>query len=193
MAIEKVVDEKGIYFITFTCHDWLPLIEIANAYEDVYQFFDVLIKQGNPIIAYVIMPNHLHFLLNYTTTERNLNTIIGNGKRFMAYNLVKKLQLAQKTELIELLHKAVEPKDRARGKKHQVWKAGFDVKPCRTEKFLLQKLNYIHDNPVKGKWNLAINNEAYIHSSCLYYFKKIQRTCQVVHYDEVLDWKNMYD
>ena len=111
----------------------------------------------------------------------------------MAYNLVKKLQLAQKTGLIELLQKAVEPKDRARGKKHHVWKAGFDVKQCRTEKFLLQKLNYIHDNPVKGKWNLAINNEAYIHSSCLYYFKKIQRTCQVVHYDEVLDWKNMYD
>ena len=75
MAIEKVVDEKGIYFITFTCHNWLPLIEIANAYEDVYQFFDVLIKQGNPIVAYVIMPNHLHFMLNYTTTERSLNTI----------------------------------------------------------------------------------------------------------------------
>ena len=193
MAIEKVVDDKGIYFITFTCHDSLPLIEIANAYEDVYQFFDVLIKQGNPIVGYVIMPNHLHFLLNYTTPEKILNIIIGNGKRFMAYKMVKKLQLANKTILIDLLQKAVEPKDRARGKKHQVWKVGFEVKPCRTEKFLLQKLNYIHDNPINGKWKLSNNNESYVHSSCLYYFKKIQRACQVILYDEVLDWKNMYD
>ncbi len=42
----------------------------------------------------------------------------------MAYNLVKKLQPANKTGLIDLLQKAVEPKDRARVKKHQVWKAG---------------------------------------------------------------------
>ena len=118
----------------------------------------MLIKQGNPIVGYVIMPNHHHFLLNYTTTEKTLNTIIGNGKRFMAYKMVKKLQLANKTILIDLLQKAVEPKDRARGKKHQVWKAGFEVKPCRTEKFLLQKLNYIHDNPINGKWKLSNNN-----------------------------------
>src|SRR5690606_24392219 len=127
MAIETVIDKKGIYFITFTCHNWLPLIEIANAYEDVYQFFDVLKKQGNNIVAYVIMPNHLHFLLNYKTIEKSLNTTIGNGKRFMAYNLVKKLQLANQARIIDLLQKAVEPKDHARGKKHQVWKAGFDV------------------------------------------------------------------
>ncbi len=69
----------------------------------------------------------------------------------MAYSLVKKLQQANKKGLIDLLRKSVESKDRARGKKHQVWKAGFDVKPCRTEKFLVQKLNYIHDNPINEK------------------------------------------
>ncbi len=31
----------------------------------------------------------------------------------------------------------------------------FDAKPIFSEKFLLQKLNYIHYNPVKGKWRLA--------------------------------------
>jgi hypothetical protein len=41
MAIETAVDKKGIYFITFTFHNWLPLIEVADAYDDVYQFFDV--------------------------------------------------------------------------------------------------------------------------------------------------------
>jgi len=94
--------------------------------------------------------------------------------------------------LLNLLASAVEQKDSSRGKKHEVWKPGFDVKECRTEKFLLQKLNYIHDNPVKGKWMLAKDNEAYVHSSCLFYFKKKHRFCEVTHYEEVLDWENMY-
>jgi hypothetical protein len=76
--------------------------------------------------------------------------------------------------------------------KESVWNPGFDVKECRTEKFLLQKLNYIHDNPVKGKWMLAKDNEGYVHSSCFFYFKKKHILCAVIHYEEVLDCEKMY-
>jgi REP element-mobilizing transposase RayT len=192
MAIETVVTSKGIYFITFTCHNWLPLIDTADAYEDVYKFMEVIKKEGNNIVGYVIMPNHLHFLINYKNPSKTLNTLIGNGKRFLAYDIVRKLQQKKEYELLNHLALAVGPKDRSRGKKHEVWKPGFDVKECRTEKFLLQKLNYIHDNPVKGKWKLATDNESYVHSSCLFYFKKKHRFCEATHYDEVLDWENMY-
>jgi REP element-mobilizing transposase RayT len=192
MAIETVVTSKGIYFITFTCHNWLPLIDTADAYEDVYKFMEVIKKEGNNIVGYVIMPNHLHFLINYKNPSKRLNTLIGNGKRFLAYEIVRKLQQKNEYELLNHLALAVGPKDRSRGKKHEVWKPGFDVKECRTEKFLLQKLNYIHDNPVKGKWKLATDNESYVHSSCLFYFKKKHRLCEATHYDEVLDWENMY-
>jgi REP element-mobilizing transposase RayT len=72
MAIETTVTSKGIYFITFTCHNWLPLIDTADAYEDVYKFFEVIKKNGNDIVGYVIMPNHLHFLINYKNTYKKL-------------------------------------------------------------------------------------------------------------------------
>jgi len=36
------VNKEGIYFITFTCHNWLPLIELTKGYDFVYQFFHVL-------------------------------------------------------------------------------------------------------------------------------------------------------
>ncbi len=110
----------------------------------------------------------------------------------MAYGIVKKLKQKNEDQLLGILSLAVEFKDRSRGKKHEVWRAGFDVKECRTEKFLLQKLNYIHDNPVKGKWMLAKDNESYIHSSCLFYFKGKHRHCEVKHYEDVMDWENMY-
>jgi len=36
MAIHQVVTRPGIYFITFTCHHWLPLIEQTKGYDLVY-------------------------------------------------------------------------------------------------------------------------------------------------------------
>jgi len=48
----------------------------------------------------------------------------------------------------------VQSNDKKNGKKHEVWKDSFDVKECRTEKFILQKLTYIHNNPwpESGNW-----------------------------------------
>ena len=192
MATETVVGSKGIYFITFTCYNWLPLIDAAGAYTDVYNFFDVLKQKGHCIVGYVIMPNHVHLLLHYCGEGATLNLLVGNGKRFMAYSIVKRLQEKSRADLLVRLSGGVEPKDKARGKLHEIWKPGFDVKPCRTEKFLLQKLHYIHDNPVRGKWKLAADNESYEHSSCLFYFHQQQRHCEVTHYRTLLDWENMY-
>lgn len=85
------------------------------------------------MLAYVIMPNHIHFLLHHNGGKQSLNTVIGNGKRFIAYEIVKLLKKKQEDDILRHLQKEVEEKDRSRGKKHEVWKNGFDVKECRTE------------------------------------------------------------
>jgi hypothetical protein len=59
MAVHTVVQKQGIYFITFTCHQWLPLIELSEGYGSVYNFFEVLKRKGHTLTGYVIMPNHL--------------------------------------------------------------------------------------------------------------------------------------
>ena len=56
----------------------------------VYEWFDVLKKDGYKEIGYVIMPNHLHVMIYFPKPGYNLNKIIGNGKRFMAYEINKK-------------------------------------------------------------------------------------------------------
>ncbi|MCW3073094.1 MAG: hypothetical protein JWP69_163 [Flaviaesturariibacter sp.] len=80
----------------------------------------------------------------------------------------------------------------AKRQKHAVWKAGFDVKECRTEKFVLQKLIYMHQNPVSGKWRLAERSIAYPHSSALYYFNGSQQGFAVQDYRALLNWEEMY-
>jgi hypothetical protein len=36
--------------------------------------------------------NHIHTLIGFRNTGKSINTIIGNGKRFMAYDIVKQLE-----------------------------------------------------------------------------------------------------
>ena len=83
------------------------------------------------------------FLLHYANTKQSLNTIIGNGKRFIGYDIVKRLEEKGEEVLLNQMKEAVIDKDRRRNKKHELWQGTFDVKECRTEKFILQKLNYI--------------------------------------------------
>ena len=100
MAIKlKHSDIYSTYFITFTCIEWLSLFDITrlslfditNSYDLAYNWFSVLKKENDAnVVAYVIMPNHLHAIVHFPEQSFNLNTIIANGKRFMAYEIINR-------------------------------------------------------------------------------------------------------
>lgn len=188
MSLHQKITKQGIYFITFTNHAWLPLIQLTDGYDLVYNWFRILNGNGHVITGFVIMPNHLHLLLYYSGGNQSLNTIVGNGKRFMAYDIVERLQKAGNTEIITRLQQDVKAKDRSRGKIHEVWKDAFDVKECRTEKFIMQKLNYIHNNPCSGKWKLADGPIHYLHSSASFYISGKKGIHEVRDYREFMDF-----
>ena len=45
------------------------------------------------------MPNHVH-ALSFVATGQSINTIIGNGKRFMAYEIVERLKVKGENRLL---------------------------------------------------------------------------------------------
>lgn len=160
---------EGLLFITFTCYKWQQLIDQTNSYDLVYGWFDYLKKQNHRIAGYVIMPNHLHALIDFSATAKKINTIIGDGKRFMAYEIIKRLQKTGKTDILTALEKGVATKRKEKGKLHEVWEESFDWKICETAEFAYQKLIYMHNNPRSGKWKLVEDTTKYEHSSARYY------------------------
>ena len=153
MAIKlKHNDTFSTYFITFTCVDWISLFEITRAYDLVYNWFAVLKEKYNAdVVAYVIMPNHLHAIVHFHKEGFNLNTIVANGKRFMAYEIINRLEIAANRVLLNQLKNKVSDRDKKKGQLHKVFKDSFDAKAIYCHKFLMQKINYIHNNPVSGK------------------------------------------
>ena len=114
------------------------------------------------------MPNHVHLLLYLTDDSINLNMVINNGKRFMAYALVERLK-ANNQSLLNTLALAVSEKEKARGQLHKVFEPSFDAKVISSIMFLNQKMDYIHHNPVMGKWRLCEDFTDYEHSSAGFY------------------------
>jgi hypothetical protein len=124
----------------------------------------------------------LHIPENFSST---INRIVGAGKRFMAYEIIVRLKQQNDLPLLTKLADAVPYSEREKGKLHQVFEPSFDAKRCETEKFLLQKLDYIHHNPVSGKWNLAEDYTAYPYSSAAFYELGQQGQVKLTHYAEV--------
>jgi REP element-mobilizing transposase RayT len=167
-TLHQITDNT--WFVTFTNHDWIPLFQITDTYHLVYKWLKLINeKYSIKTLAFVIMPNHVHFLFQLKEGNANLNKVIGNGKRFMAYDIIKKLEESGSSELLSRLASAVTDKERAKGQLHKVFEASFDAKPIYTFKFLYQKLDYIHHNPVSGKWSLCDEFTDYPHSSAAFY------------------------
>ena len=162
-------DIYSMYYCTFTCYNWLPLIESTKSYDIVYNWFSILTTHNIHIVAYVIMPNHIHCIIYFPTEGFNLNKVIGNAKRFMAYAIINRLEENNQQEMLHTLSNAVTANEKRKGQLHRVFKNSFDAKAIFSEKFLLQKINYIHHNPVSGKWMLAKDFVAYEHSSASFY------------------------
>jgi REP element-mobilizing transposase RayT len=188
MPVKQTIPyNHGTFFITFTCHQWLHLIDIINGYDIIYSWFDHLKSKGHYINGYVIMPNHVHVLISFVNAPQSINTIIGNGKRFMAYEIIKRLELQGQTAVLEQLQNNVSTNRKANKKLHEVWELSFDWKDCRSRAFINQKLDYMHDNPCVKKWLLSNNPAGYRHSSAQFYITGEQGVYPVTHFMQMED------
>ena len=177
---------NSVYFITFTCYKWKQLFIIAQAYHAVYKWFDTLYEKKISVFSYVIMPNHVHVLLHFPTMPRSLNTVIGTAKRFMAYEIIKNLEKNNETLLLEELYSNVSKRERKKKQRHKVFEESFDAKECQSMKFILEKIKYIHHNPVSKRWQLVNDFTDYEYSSASFYEKGIKKYKRLVHINDLL-------
>ena len=59
--------------------------------------------------------------------------------------------------------------DRSKAELHKVFYDSFDAKGIYSNKFFYQKFNYIHLNPISGKWQLIEDYTKYEHGSASFY------------------------
>ena len=152
------------------------------------QFIHGLIILKNIIITSLVISScqsHVHAIIAFSNTGKSINSIVSNGKRFIAYDLIKCLQQQNSSLILNELSSSLNNTEIKEGKLHNVFETSFDWKECRTEKFIQQKLDYIHLNPCKAR--LVELPEQYEHSSAKYYFTGEQGIYPVTNFMELRD------
>ena len=149
-----------IYFWTATIHKWYQLLEKDEHKQILLDSLKFLSDKGLvSIYAFVIMPNHVHFIWQ----PHRLNgkeSPLGSFLKFTAHKLLMQLKSDKEDSkyLVDIPNK-----------KHEIWQRD----PLATELISLevakQKLNYVHYNPISGKWNLAKDDISYRFSSARFY------------------------
>ena len=114
------------------------------------------------IIAYVIMPEHFHLLVQNDDLSNTLKSI----KSFSAREIIKRLEEGSKIEILDKFH--INKKSYKRESKYQIWQESFHPQQILSDRIFQQKIDYIHFNPVKR--GLVNKPEEWRYSSAAYYY-----------------------
>ena len=150
-----------VYFWTATINNWNHLLKEDKYKEVIIQSLRTLSERGlMDIFALVIMPNHIHLIFR-TNALNGKETAQASLLKFTGHEFKKML----KDSPAELVKYEVD----ANNKKYEFWQRDSLAVHLYTRNVMLQKLNYIHLNPLAPHWNLVNDPAEYNYSSAKYY------------------------
>ena len=115
------------------------------------------------LFAFVIMPNHVHFIVRCLNDQTPMD-MIREFKKATANLIIRQYEAENNDKTLAYLA-AVAPAKQA----HAVWTQAYEAKNVYSSDFFRQKLNYIHNNPLQPHWRLVEKAEDYVWSSARFY------------------------
>lgn len=151
------------YFLTFQVVNWVDIFS-RKVYRDIIldSFTFCRKEKGLLLLGFVIMTNHVHCILR--ARDGNLPDIIHDFKRFTASTILKTIHQIPESRRDWMIKRfEFAAKYNKRNSQHQFWTHDNHAELIMSESFFLQKLNYIHQNPVRAGW--VDRAEAWLYSS----------------------------
>lgn len=156
----------GLYFITTkTVHyEHLFRRDIVKRIVTDALYAATLLSEST-LYAFVVMPNHIHVIIE-CSEGNNPGDWVRFFKTLSARLVIRHYQVEDNDRVLEWLASQVKRRSRQR---YKVWEDSYLAKNVVSEDFMLQKLTYIHKNPVQPRWELAASPTAYAWSSAAFY------------------------
>ncbi len=161
----KIRDQQAVHYITFAVVEWIDVFS-RQSYRDVFlsKIRESQKSDGLNVHGWVLMSNHFHGIVS-AKEGSSLSHLIGEVKRKSSIEISQAIERheseSRREWLLELLERAGSAN--ARNGKRQFWQQDNHPKECYGHEFTRQKLNYIHQNPVRA--GIVDREEEYIYSS----------------------------
>ena len=158
----KFHNPDGVYFVSFAVQGWVDVFTRI-------EYKDILIEnlkycqkhKGLEIFAWCIMTNHVHLIIR-AEEGHLLQDILRDYKKFTSKAIIQAINKNHRESRKEWLLEQFKTPDGFR-----FWRS--DNKPIEvwSNSVINQKINYIHQNPVKA--GLVFRAEDYVYSSAVDY------------------------
>ena len=159
-----IKDETAMYFLTFTVVGWIDIFSRKVYRNLIIDNLDYCRKnKGLELFAYIIMTNHIH-LIARAKEGYNLSEIIRDYKKFTSKEIKKLLDdpIESRREWMKVLFARAGEWNK-NNVDYQFWKQNNQPIELYSNHIIDQKIDYIHNNPVKA--GFVSNPEDYIYSS----------------------------
>ncbi len=170
----KIYEKEYPYFITFTIVGWLPLFsnpKITQIILDSLHFRQNISKEFK-IYAFVIMENHIHLIIKGDELAKTIASL----KSYTAKQIIEYYKEHKHLETLSKLE--YYKKNFKSDQKYQFWQDGYHPVQMSNRNIMLQKIEYIHNNPIKrGYVREAVH---WINSSASNYFGMGENVLDVV-------------
>lgn len=139
--------------LTMTVVDWVDVFTrpvYKHIIVDALRFCQQ--QKGLQLYAWVLMSNHLH-LIAAAEEGRSLSDVLRDFKQFTSRKIVATIQEEPESRRQWLLHRfEFNAKLNPKVRHYKVWQDGNEAKELISNAFINQKLDYIHQNPVRAEW-----------------------------------------
>ena len=158
-----IAEQHNTYFITCTIVRWIDIFTRIEYKDIIVDSLNYCIdKKGLRLNGWVLMTNHLHFI---GRCERpfKMSDFLRDFKKFSSKRLMEHIQEIPESRRDWLFDVFSFEARRTKGsERYKVWKRdnhAIDMTDIDT----VEKLHYIHDNPVRA--GIVENQEDYLYSS----------------------------
>ncbi len=163
----KIRNLGGLHFVTFTVEGWIDLFSrciCRDIFLENLQYCRT--HKGLKVSAYVIMSNHIHLIIQSTVDK--LSDTIRDLKSSSIKKFIATIHAEPESRRDWLLYMFEFHTNRTnKNKDFKIWTNDNHPEAIYSNEFLLTKLNYIHENPVRA--GLVIKPEEYVYSSASNY------------------------
>jgi putative transposase len=166
-SYRAVHDANYAYFITCSVVDWLPLFESPTYRQIILDSLAYLREHKSiELNAFVVMSTHLHAVF-WPHGNVNISDVLRDFKRHTSRAISREATKQAHNEYLQAFAAARATFRSGRGSDYQVWQEGSHPEAIYDDDFARQKIEYIHNNPVKA--GLVGKAEEWPHSSARAY------------------------
>ncbi len=168
MSRYKIREQQGLNYLTLTVVGWIDIFSRQRYRDILLESLRYCREQkGLHVVGWVIMSNHLHLIVFTETLE--LSHVLRDFKKFTAFKILESInnEPESRREWLMYMFKyfaAVNPNNR----NFQFWQQDNHPIELWSLPVIWQKLNYIHDNPVRA--GIVSDQTHYLYSSAIDYY-----------------------